>query len=194
MPLGMAMTRQIALLRGINVGAHNRLPMAQLRELAESLGYEDVRTHLQSGNLLFTSDVTPARAAEDIQRGIAGRLGMDVRVVVRTVVELRAVVDANPLAAVASDPARLIVLFLSAAPDPERLRGIDPLGYEPERFHAAGREIHLWCAHGVYGSQLTKVLTEKRLGVTVTARNWSTVTRVLSLAAEQGEGCHRRRR
>jgi uncharacterized protein (DUF1697 family) len=176
------MTRQVALLRGINVGAHNRMAMAQLRELTESLGYEDVRTHLQSGNLLYRGDATPPQAAEDIERAIGERLGMRVRVLVRTVDELRAVVDANPLAGVATDPARQIVLFLSTAPDPERLRGIDPHAYEPERFHAGGREIHLWCANGVYGSQLTQVLTEKRLGVTVTARNWNTVTRLLTLA------------
>jgi uncharacterized protein (DUF1697 family) len=184
MPPGMGMTRQVALLRGINVGGHNRVEMARLRELMQGLGYGDVRTHLQSGNVLFTSDATPEQASQDIETRLAEQFGLRLRVLVRTIDELAAVVAANPLATVATDPARLLVLFLSAAPDPERLSGIDPAGYEPERFFAAGREIHLWCASGVQGSQLSRVLSDRRLGVTVTARNWNTVTRLLSLAGE----------
>jgi uncharacterized protein (DUF1697 family) len=178
------MTRQVALLRGINVGGHNRLAMAQLRELMESLGYGDVRTHLQSGNVVFTGDAAPDQAAAGIAAAIAERLGLRLRVVVRTRDELAAAVDGNPLAAAATDPARLIVLFLSAAPDPQLLRGIDPAAYEPERLAICGREIHVWCANGVYGSPLLQVLSERRLGVTVTARNWRTVTRLLALASE----------
>ncbi len=177
------MTRQVALLRGINVGGHNMVPMAQLRELMASLGYADVRTHLQSGNVVFTSDAGPDQAAVDIAAAIADRLGLRLRLVVRTRDELAAAVDGNALAAAATDPARLIVLFLSAAPDPEVLRGIDPAAYGPERMATAGREIHVWCPNGVYGSPLLAVLSEKRLGVTVTARNWRTVTRLLALAS-----------
>jgi uncharacterized protein (DUF1697 family) len=178
------MTRQVALLRGINVGGHNRVAMAQLRELIESLGNGDVRTHLQSGNVVFTGAATPDRAAADIEALIAERLGLRLRVLVRTRDELAAVVDGNPLAATAGDPARLIVLFLSAPPDPALLQAIDPAPYEPERLAACGREIHVWCANGVQGSRLLQVLSERRLGVTVTARNWRTVTRLLALASE----------
>jgi uncharacterized protein (DUF1697 family) len=178
------MTRQVALLRGINVGGHNRVAMAQLRELMESLGYGDVRTHLQSGNVVFTGAAAADRAAADIEAVIAERLGLRLRVLVRTRDELAAVVGGNPLAATAEDPARLIVLFLSAAPDPALLRGIDPAVYEPERVAVCGREIHVWCANGVYRSPLLQVLSERRLGVTVTARNWRTVTRLLALASE----------
>jgi uncharacterized protein (DUF1697 family) len=134
--------------------------------------------------VVFTGDASPDEAAAAIAAGIAGRLGLRLRVLVRTRDELAAVVDGNPLAAAATDPARLIVLFLSAAPDPELLRGIDPAAYEPERMAARGREIHAWCPNGVYASPLLQVLSERRLGVTVTARNWRTVTRLLALASE----------
>jgi uncharacterized protein (DUF1697 family) len=181
---GMGMTRQVALLRGINVGGHNRLPMARLRELMQSLGHADIRTHLQSGNVVFSTDAAPEQAAAAIEAGIAAQLELSVRVLVRTVEELAAVVEGNPMTGVVTDPARYIVLFLSAAPDPERLRGIDASALEPERFAARGREIYVWCPGGVHASPALQALGDRRLQVTVTARNWNTVTRLLSLAGE----------
>ncbi len=178
------MTRQVALLRGINVGGHNMVAMAQLRDLVGSLGYTGVRTHLQSGNVVFSSDARPDDAAAAIAAAITERLGLRLRLVVRTRDELAAAVEASPFAAETTDPARLIVLFLSAAPDPEVLRGIDPAAYPPERMAVCGREIHVWCPGGVYASPLLQVLSERRLGVTVTARNWRTVTRLLAMASE----------
>ena len=182
MPAPMTSTRQVALLRGINVGGRNRVEMARLRALMEDLGHRDVRTHLQSGNVVYTSDATPERAAAGLEVALAERLGVRVRVLVRTRDELAAAVAGNPLIGEATDPARLIVLFLSAAPDPERLSGIDPDAYLPERFWVGEREIYMWCANGVRDAQLAEMLTERRLGVTVTARNWNTVTRLLDLA------------
>jgi uncharacterized protein (DUF1697 family) len=177
----MGSTRQVALLRGINVGGHNRVEMSRLRALMEDLGHGDVRTHLQSGNVVFTSDLSPERVAQGLEVALAERLGVRVRVLVRTRDELAAVVAGNALVAEATDPARLIVLFLSAAPDPERLSGIDHATLAPERLQVAGREIHLWCANGVRDAQVIQLLSERRLGVTVTARNWNTVTRLLEL-------------
>jgi uncharacterized protein (DUF1697 family) len=178
----MPSTPQVALLRGINVGGNNMLPMARLRELSEGLGHTGVRTHLQSGNLLLTAATPPERTASTLEEAVAAEFGFRVRILVRTREELAAVVAESPFAAREPDGARLFVLFLSDPVDPERLAGIDPLAYGTERFHAGRREIHLWCPEGYRDAQLPKVLSDRRLGVAVTARNWNTVTKLLAMA------------
>jgi uncharacterized protein (DUF1697 family) len=177
------MTKQVALLRGINVGGHNRIAMASLRELLRELGYEDVRTHLQSGNAVFATDGTrPERTGREIEGRIARDLGLEVRVVVRSRDELAEVVAANPLGEVASDPARMLVTFLSEAPARELLSGLDPADFEPDVFELRGREIYVWHPEGVRATRLSNAFWERRLRVTATARNWNTVTRLLELA------------
>jgi uncharacterized protein (DUF1697 family) len=177
--------RDVALLRAINVGGRNRVPMADLRELVEGLGCERVATHLQSGNLLFDGAGTaPEEIADGIERGIEARLGLNIRVLVRTRDELAAIVAANPLSELAEDPARHLVTFLSEAPDAQRVDAIDPAFCSPDVFVAHGREIHAWYPDGVRNTKLTNAFWEKRLGVTGTARNWNTVTRLLELADE----------
>jgi uncharacterized protein (DUF1697 family) len=174
--------RQVALLRGINLGRSKRIAMADLRALVEGLGYADVRTHLQSGNVLLTTSASPARAAKAIEGALDAELGVDVRVLVRTDDELASVVDRNPLGDVATDPARLLVTFLSGRPDPKRLRALDPADFEPDVFRAGAREIYVWCPNGYAGTKLTHAFWEKQLGLTGTARNWRTVTKLLELA------------
>jgi uncharacterized protein (DUF1697 family) len=176
------MTTQIALLRAINLRSHNKVSMASLRESVEALGYADVRTHLQSGNVVFTSAGTPAQAEREIADRLAQDLGLEIPVLVRTRDELAAVVEANPLGDVASNPARLFVTFLSGSADSKRVRELDPSAYEPDLFHVGVREIYAWHPEGVRMSRLTNAFWEKRLGVTATARNWNTVTRLLALA------------
>ncbi len=179
------MTRQVALLRGINLGRHKRADMAYLRELVRDLGYDGVRTHLQSGNVVFTARGTPPeQAAKRIEDQLAHYLGLPVQVIVRTSDELAEVVERNPLREVASDPSRMLVTFLSAAPDPERLREVDPADFEPDLFRVRGREIYLWFPNGMRATHLTHSFWEKRLQVTATARNWNTVTKLLALAGE----------
>lgn len=173
----------MALLRGINVGRNQRIAMSRLRELLAGLGYADVRTHLNSGNAVFRNTASPPeQAAGDIQAAIATHLGLTVPVLVRTADELAAVVAANPLADVALDPSRYLVAFLSAAPDPRQLAGIDPAEYAPEAFHVGNREIYLWFPDGVIAAKLGHTFWEKRLSLIATARNWNTVTKLLALA------------
>jgi uncharacterized protein (DUF1697 family) len=173
------MRSYVALLRGINVGAHNRVPMADVRSLMAGLGYEDVRTHLQSGNVIFRA---PDAATADVERAIADRLeadlGLPVAVLVRTDDEFREVVAGNPV--VGEDPARLMVLFLSE-PLGHKLTEIDPARYAPEVFALRPAEIYLYCATGILESPLLKLFSERRLGCAVTARNWRTVTRIAEL-------------
>jgi uncharacterized protein (DUF1697 family) len=177
--------RKVALLRGVNVGGNNLVPMARLRELLGELGYEGVRTHLQSGNAVFTApDTPPERAAREIEGQLTRHLGLGVRVLVRTAPELAGVVAANPLPEATSEPARLLVNFLSAPPSPELLGELDPADFEPERFGVGEREVYVWCPEGVRATKLSYAFWERRLGVVATARNWNTVTRLLALARE----------
>jgi uncharacterized protein (DUF1697 family) len=178
------MPRQIALLRGINLGSHKRVGMGPLRELLAGLGYGDVRTYLQSGNVVLTSQASPERLQRELEQQIADELGLETRVLVRTRDELADVIERDPLAGVADNPKRYQVSFLSAEPDAEVVRALGGVDVAPERFVVSGREIYTWHPDGIQRSQLNKVLSDRRLGVTATARNWNTVTRLLALADE----------
>jgi uncharacterized protein (DUF1697 family) len=177
-------TRQVALLRGINLGGRAKVEMARLRAVIEALGYGDVRTHLRSGNVVFTSDRTPEKAAREIGDQVAEHLGVAVPILVRTRDELAKIVDRNPLGDVADDPRRYLVTFLSAPPDRRRLRSLDAAEFEPEVFRVVGREAYVWSPDGVRASQLSYAFWEKHFQLTATARNWNTVTKLLTLANE----------
>lgn len=176
------MARQIALLRGINLGARNRVPMADLRELVAGLGCEHVRTHLQSGNVVLDADRPPERLAGELARALEERFGFAVPVVVRTRDELAAVVANDPFGALADDPRRYQVTFCSEAPAEPVVRELEAADLAPERVVVIGREIYAWHPGGIQRSPLAKLLTDARLGVTATARNWSTVLKLLELA------------
>jgi len=176
------MARQIVLLRGINLRAARRIGMADLRELLESDGYEDVRTHLQSGNVLLSSPLSPRRLEAAVERSLAERFGLDVRVLVRTRAELAKVVERDPLGAVAKDGSRYLVSFLSQRLPAKVARGLESADVAPERLVVDGREIYSWHPHGQQRSPLRKLMRDDLLGVTSTARNWNTVTKLLELA------------
>jgi uncharacterized protein (DUF1697 family) len=180
--LASGMARQIALLRGINLGSRRRVAMAELRDLLNGLGYGDVRTLLQSGNVVLTSTAAPARLERELEAQIAAGLGVDVQVIVRTRDELADVIEHNPLAGVADDPKRYQVSFLSAEPDREIVRELVAADVAPEQVAVRGREIYAWHPEGIQRSPLAKLISDPRLGVTATARNWNTVTKVLALA------------
>jgi uncharacterized protein (DUF1697 family) len=173
---------QIVLLRGINIGSRNRIAMPALRELLGGAGFEDVRTYVQSGNIVLRSELVPAKLASECERLIAETLGLQIPVVVRTRDELAAVVAGNPLGDVADDPKRYQVSFLSAELDDEAVRGLEAVALESERFVAIGREAYAWHPEGVARSKLSTKLAGKALGVTATARNWTTVTTLLAIA------------
>ena len=174
------MPRQIALLRGVNLGPNRRVAMPRLREVLSTHGHEDVRTLLQSGNVVLTSRLKPARLERVLAEQIAEDLGFDVPVIVRTRDELAEVVERNPLADVADDPKRLQVTFLSTEPDPKALAGLDELALDSERFVVSGREIYAWHPEGLARSELGRQLAGRK--VAGTARNWNTVTKLLALA------------
>jgi uncharacterized protein (DUF1697 family) len=174
--------RQIVLLRGINIGPRNRIAMAELRELLAGAGFEDVRTYLQSGNVVLSSDAPPEQVARETERQIADRFGLEIDVVVRTRDELAEVVRRNPLAGVATNPKRYQVSFLAAEPDPDSVRKLSVAAVEPEQFVLVGRELYAWHPEGIGRSRLWALLAGRGLGVTATARNWTTVTNLLAIA------------
>ena len=175
--------RYVVLLRGVNVGGRGKLPMARLRELMEGLGYTDVATLLQSGNAVFTSkEKSPAKVVKQLEAAIAEEFGFEVSVVIRTRDELAAAIQANPLPGAEETPSQFLVTFLSDVPEPKRLGEINPAAYLPDEFRVVGREIYARFPNGIRDSKLATVLGGPRLGVTPTARNWNTVTKLLELA------------
>jgi uncharacterized protein (DUF1697 family) len=174
--------RQVALLRGINVGRAKRVAMADLRALIEGLGYSDVRTLLNSGNVVFTATRTaPQKAAASIERTLASELGVTARVTVLTVAELAQVVSENPLGKIASDPSRLLVAVLADPADRSKLSPLSKEDWGDDKLAVGTRVAYVWCAEGVLESRLMQAV-QRALGDAVTARNWSTMTKLLALA------------
>jgi uncharacterized protein (DUF1697 family) len=173
------------LLRGINLGSRNRIAMPALREAFAAAGFDDVQTYLQSGNVVLSSRAAPKTVARRCEALIADRFGLDIDVVVRTRAELAAVVRQNPLGDVAKDPKRYQVSFLTAKPDPKVVRKLEALAANGECLVASGRELYAWHPKGVARSKLWAALAGRGLGVTATARNWTTVTKLRTLAEEE---------
>ena len=161
------MTTYVCLLRGVNVGGNKKVKMEDLRKTFESLGYTNVRTVLQSGNVIFDAKAKPG--------DLESHLG--TQVLLRTQAELRKVIEANPFPTEAkNDPGHLVVVFLSAAlPSDEPLRKV---ALPHERFVVKGEEIYIHFGEGMGRSKLAQWLTEKKLGVVPTARNWNTVNKL----------------
>jgi uncharacterized protein (DUF1697 family) len=176
----------IVMLRGINLGPARRVPMAELRTLFSEAGYEDVRTYVQSGNIVLRSTAKPAELERNAARLISERFGFDVPVIVRTRADLARVVKRNPLGDVADNPKRYQVSFLSAEPDSSVSGRLESLAAETEAVVLHGREIYAWHPDGVARSKLWNELAGKKLGDTATARNWTTVTTLLEMASEEG--------
>lgn len=176
------MSAKVVFLRGINIGSRNRVPMAELRDVLTDAGFHNVRTYVQSGNVVLSNTASPAQVARRCEEAIAAHFGLDIAVVVRTLDELAQVVRRNPLRDVATDPKRYQVSFLDAEPDPALVDKLEAAAAATERFEVIGREIYAWHPAGVARSKLWALLAGKGLGVTATARNWTTVTKVLALA------------
>ena len=177
------MARQIVLLRGVNLGARNRIAMPKLRDALAEVGFDDVQTYLQSGNVVLSSTAKPEQTARKIERLIADRFSLDIDVVARTRAELARVVKRNPLAKVAVDPKRYQVSFLSGWLGTDVVRKIEAAAVEPEQVVVIGREVYAWHPATIARSKLWALLAGRGLGVTATARNWTTVTKLLELAA-----------
>ncbi|MFI5754857.1 DUF1697 domain-containing protein [Streptomyces sp. NPDC051569] len=177
-------TTYAALLRGINVSGHKRIPMAGLRELLSGLGHGDVVTYLQSGNAVFTSAATDEDAlAEGVRHAIEERFGFTVDVLVRDAAYLRAIADDCPFPAAALEAKQLHVTYFSRPVGPERLAALDPAAYLPEEFRLGDRALYLYAPHGLGRSKLAEALARPALfrGTVATSRNWNTVVKLVEL-------------
>jgi uncharacterized protein (DUF1697 family) len=169
----------VALLRGINLGARNKIAMADLRELVAGLGAEDVETYLQSGNVVFRGAVEPSAIEARIERD----LGLTIAVLVRTASQLKRVVAGNPFVQKASDPKQLHVTFLVDPPPRGAVGELDAERSPGDEFEVARCEVYLYCPAGYGVSKLSNAYFEQKLGVTATTRNWNTVTALAELAS-----------
>lgn len=175
----------VALLRGINVGGKNMVPMKDLCAFFEDSGCADVRHYIQSGNVVYRTDAGAGEAAgEKVARAIAKRFGLNVPVVVRTAAEMKKVARSNPLLAEGAPIDSLHVLFLAHAPDAKQRAALDPERSPPDRFLVAGREVFLSCPNGVARTKLTNAYFDAKLKTVSTGRNWRTVLKLVEMSAE----------
>lgn len=172
------MTRWLVMPRGINVGNRNRVPMPQLRPALEQSGFQDVATVLQSGNLILTGSADEATVIEQVRHLISTRFGVDVPCVARTAAEVRSALEAAPLAEIATDGSRHLVLFLSEQPSSADAASLEQEDHSPEVVRIIGRDTFVWTPNGVQAMTLSHTALEKRFGVTATARNWNTMQKI----------------
>lgn len=177
------MTVYVSMLRGVNVGASGRLRMESLRRVYESLGLKDVRTLLQSGNVLFRSAVTDRQGlAKRIVQEIERQLDLKIEVVLRTLAEFAGTVERGPVLSARADPSKLLVMFLADVPAPAAQAALMKAHKGPEMLELRGPEVYLYYPDGVGRSKLSGAVLEDRLGVSGTARNWNTLTKMLEVA------------
>ncbi|MFB7006639.1 MULTISPECIES: DUF1697 domain-containing protein [unclassified Streptomyces] len=183
------MTMYAALLRGINVSGHKKVPMAELRTLLTELGHGDVRTHLQSGNAVFSSasDDEDALAAE-LEQAIEKRFGFPVPCLVRNGGYLAAVAAACPFPADELEGRQLHITYYGQPVDTERFAGIDAAAFLPEEFRLGDRALYLYTPDGLGRSKLAEALFRpaRNKGAIATSRNWNTVVKLVEMTASAG--------
>lgn len=180
------MTVMISMLRGVNLGPHNRIKMEELRAVYDSLKLHDPRTYVQSGNVLFkTKEQNEAKLSSRIQDGIEKKFGFRPDVILRTTDELRRAVAKNPFSARKNiDPSKLLVTFLSAEPGAEACGKLMALDTAPEELRVVGRELFIYYPNGLARPKFQWIKAEKAFKVACTGRNWNSVTKMLELAEE----------
>ena len=178
------MTRYALLLRGVNVGTKNSLPMAELRAMLTKIGCTDVQTYVQSGNAVFGTKLGAGELTKAIERALERTMGRPISTTLRTHGEMKAIVEANPFAKVATNLAYLCVTFLSKAPTRSEVAPLHAQSFEPELLQVAGTEIYTWHPNGQGRSPLAAALQKLPLRGAVTTRNWNTVRKLLEMLGE----------
>lgn len=175
----------IALLRGINIGRNKRIKMADLVKILESLGFKNVKTYLQSGNVIFEHDSSDIlEIAGSIERKISEAFSFSVDVIIRTMDELENIVKGNPFI---KEPDieldKLHVTFLADIPDQKAVLNLDLKVAENEKFEIIGREVYLYCPNGYARTKLKNDVFERKLNTTATTRNWKTTNKLFELSS-----------
>ena len=174
--------RHVALLRGVNVGKAKRVSMEALRGLVSNLGYGDVRTLLNSGNIVFTVPNAALRdSASRIEKALVAEVGISARVTVLSAVELAAVIEENPLLKFTDNPSRFLVALLKDPADRAKLVPLAKQDWGKDALGVGSRAAYLWCAEGVIASRLNEAVN-RLLGDGVTSRNWATILKLREMA------------
>ena len=177
------MTAFVALLRAVNVAGTGIIRMADLKGICEDIGFRNVKTLLQSGNVVFEAKGTDKTVAKKLADAIEASHGFRPAVVVRTADEIADAMKRNPYKPEEkTNPAFLVVVFLAGPPTSGAAGRVAAIKVDGERLHLSGRELHAWYANGQGKSKVTNAVLERALGVPATARNWNTVTKLLDLA------------
>lgn len=176
------------MLRGVNVGGHSRLKMAALKQAYLAIGLGDVQTLLQSGNVLFTSRSADRDAlAKRIMQEIERRFDLQIEVLIRTLAEVRMLVERGPASARA-DPSKLLVMFLARVPDARAQAALLKEHKGPEMIELRGPEVYLYYPNGVGRSKLTTAFLENKLDAAGTTRNWNTLRKLVEVGAALERG------
>jgi uncharacterized protein (DUF1697 family) len=181
---GRDMTVMISMLRGVNVGGHNRIKMDALRALYEFLKLRDAQTYVQSGNVIFRTDEQDvARLAKRIEDGIERKFGFRPDVILRTAAEMRDAIARNPFAKRRGiEPGKLLVSFLASDPGEEARKKLRQMKCDPEELRVEGREVYIYFPNGMGRSKLPWAGLDKMLKTPATGRNWNSVTKMLEMA------------
>lgn len=175
----------VALLRGVNLGGYNKLPMVDLRRILEGCGVKNVVTYIQSGNAVFqASRQTTAKLASKIEAALEKEMGWTVPVAVFTRDEFQAAVNNNPYPEAVATPKQLLAMFLTMQPKPEHAANLDPNRGTPDRFTLVDRVLYVHLAGGAADTKLTNQYFDSRLKVVATGRNWLTVLELFKLVSE----------
>jgi uncharacterized protein (DUF1697 family) len=182
------MAIHVALLRGINVGGKNKVPMKDLAQMFEVAGCTQVQTYIASGNVVFAAkDALAKKIGGAISEAIEAKLGLSIDVVTRSAAELAAAAKANPFFKAGVDTKPLYVGFLHELPSASRLAALDPNRSPPDEYRVVGREIFFRFVNSPARTKLTTAYFDSRLGTTSTVRNWNTLQKLVELCAAAGE-------
>jgi uncharacterized protein (DUF1697 family) len=182
------MQTYVSFLRGVNMTGHNSIKMTDLSALYIGLGLNDSETYIQSGNVIFSgaSDLRPSSLSIKIETAILERFNYAVPVMIRTNQELRDLFSANPFLDDPNfDPSKMAVILLHEAPSDVQIQKVSDIDYPPDKFKITGREIFIYCPNGFGRTKLYTNFFEKKMGVIGTARNWKTITTILSIAEKK---------
>jgi uncharacterized protein (DUF1697 family) len=179
------MKKYISMLRGINVSGQKKIKMTDLKSLYESLGFDNVQTYIQSGNVIFESSILDVeKLKRNIEQNIEKTFGFSVSVIIRSNDEFESIINRNPFIGQRSteDDTKLLVTFLTDAPPESIANAIQQFVTKPEALEVRGKEIYLHCPNGYGKSKLSNRFLECKLGVKATTRNWKTVKKLYDLS------------
>lgn len=177
------MNTYISMLRGINVSGQKKIKMADLKTLYQDLGFEQVTTYIQSGNVIFKSDVAAATLADKIKQAILDHYGYEVKIFIKTINDFEQVIANNPfLKREGTDPKTLLSCFLQSLPNPEKVQATEQLDFSPDEFIIQNDIVYIHCPNGFGRAKINNNFFEKKLAVGATTRNWRSTLKLLAIA------------